>query len=364
LYTIRAIPIGGFVMMGQVEAERDIIKEGTEIGLTLDPAGSVSKIHVKPDEGMVSGTLDCNTLDISGDLQVAILVAGERKVFPVLEDAVYVDSKADRMQQIVTKNRRLDDKPKLQRLVIMAAGALMNFALAWVILLGIGLFVGEPVGTTTELAGVNADAPADLAGLVAGDIILEINDHVLHDGDDIIAAIQSAGDNPVSVVYERDGEQFETIITPINQAGNYVIGISITSLMERSFAGGFRYANAAWRSGFMLIFDTLRMLATGEVGANQLAGPVGVAQMTTQVSMMGLIPLLSFASLININLGIFNLLPFPALDGGHITFIAIEAIIGRPVSPKIQNGIAMVGFIALMGLMLFTTFHDVLRIFD
>jgi len=105
------------------------------------------------------------------------------------------------------------------------------------------------------------------------------------------------------------------------------------------------------------------MLATREVGVDQLSGPVGIAYVTSHFAVQGIMPLLVFASIININLGIFNLLPLPALDGGHITFIIIEAIIGKPVSPKIQHRIAIVGFVLFMGLFVFTFFNDIFRFF-
>ena len=364
LYTIRAVPIGGFVMMGMDESERDIVKEGAEIGLTLDHDGNVVKIHIQPEEGQIATKLISNTLDVANDLQIAVETTGERNVYPVSNEAWYVDSKADREQQIVPSDRRLEAKPKLQRLIIMAAGAVMNFVLAYVLVLIVGAFLGETVGLTNELAVVNQGAPAYEAGLRAGDAILEIDGVAIIDGSLIIDGIQAVGNNEMVVVFQRDDARHETVVIPIEQQlGTYVIGIQIEPIVERSFAGVFRSANTQWRNGAMMIFDTLRMLGTGEVGVDQMAGFVGIAQMTGQVLSLGILPLLVFASLININLGIFNLLPLPALDGGHITFIIIEAIIGKPVSPKIQYRISMVGMILLLGLMVFVTFNDILRIF-
>jgi len=365
LYTIRAIPIGGFVSMGMNESERDLIKEGSEIGLTLDPDGHVVKIHVQPEEGQIMAVLICNTIDVSNDLEIAVEVAGERKIYPVSRDAWYIDSKADHEKQVVPCDRMLESKPKLQRFTIMAAGAVMNFVLAYVLALIIGAIAGEVIGTSSELAIVGSDGPAYVAGLQVGDRILEIDGVIITDGTELRDVIQEVGANEVTIVFERDGLDHETTITPNfdEQRDIYLLDIDIVAYTERSFAGTFRSANRQWRNGAMMIFDTLRMLGTGEVGANQLAGFVGIAQMTGQVASLGILPLLSFASLININLGIFNLLPFPALDGGHITFIIIEAIIGKPVSPKIQHGVAIVGIILLLGLMAYVTFHDVLRIF-
>lgn len=363
LYTIRAIPIGGFVSMGTIEGERDIFPINKEISVSLDSAGVVTKLHFQPENGDVRGLLATPTLEISQNLEVVLIVDGERQVFSVSEEARYVDSAQQRELQIVPESRMLEKKPKLQRLIIMAAGAIMNFVLAYVLVIIVGFGLGEVVGHTNQLSFVNSDGPAYVAGLQADDYILTINGATVFDGDSLTQNIQLAGANPMTVVFERAGVLHETVITPTRQGERYMIGINIGVELERSFAGAFRYANAQWWHGATLIVSTLQMLGTGAVGVNELSGPVGIAYMTSHFAMQGFLPLLVFASLININLGIFNLLPLPALDGGHITFIAVEAIAGKPVSPKIQNRIAMVGFALFMALFVFTFFNDIWRLF-
>jgi len=367
LYTIRALPIGGFVSMGQDEGERDIFKEGSEIGLTLDATGDVISIHFQPEEGQIVGTLVSNTIDVSADLQITIEHAGQRQVYPVSREAFYIDSKADRVLQIVPTDRRIESKPKRQRLVIMAAGAVMNFILAYILVLIIGIFTGEIVGTTVELNTVNPGEPAYIAGLQVGDTITKVDGVTITEGRHISEAIRNADSEEVVIVFERNGQLMETLITPEARDGVYIIGVIIDTIPiigERSLMGVFRTANTRWIEGAMMIVNSLRMLATGEAGAGDLAGVVGIVHMTSEIAMLGFIPLLMFASVININLGIFNLLPFPALDGGHITFIVIEAIIGKPVNAKVQHIVSLVGFGLLMALMLFTVFNDVLRLIN
>ena len=363
LYTIRAIPIGGFVSMGMVEGERDIFKVDTEIGISLDAMGNVSYLHFQPEEGEIRGLLVTPTLEISERLEVVLMVNEERKTFSVNRDARYVDSEQKRELQIVPKDRMLEHQPKLQRLLIMASGAIMNFILAYFLVLIVGAFLGEQVGLTNELEFVNSGAPAYEAGLVAGDLIIDIDGIVIEEGTGIIDAIQLAGSQPMHVTFERNNAVDTVVVTPIEQQGRYVVGIQIMPILDHSIAGAFRYANVQWRNGAALIVTTLQMLGTGEAGVTDLSGPVGIAYMTSQFAVQGILPLLVFASLININLGIFNLLPLPALDGGHITFIAIETIIGKPVSPKIQNAVAIAGFVVFMGLFVFTFFNDIWRLF-
>ena len=366
LYTIRAIPIGGFVSMGTVEGERDIFPMDNEISVTLDAFETVTKFHYQPEDGAVRGILATNTLDISANLEVALMIDGERKVFPVDKEARYLDSEQKRELQIVPSDRMLEKKPKLQRLLIMASGAIMNFILAYVLVVVIGFGFGEPGGMTTHLNMVESGQPAYIAGLQVGDQIVEINGVIITDGNSLTDQIQAVGANELIILFERNGVHNETIVTPVPSDGRYVIGVGISTeigYFTRSIGGAFRYANAEWWGGATLIATTLRNLGTGEVGVNELSGPVGIAYMTSQFAMQGFLPLLWFAALININLGMFNLLPLPALDGGHITFIIIESIIGKPVSPKLQNRVAMVGLMIFMGLFVFTFFNDIWRFF-
>ena len=363
MHKICAIPIGGYVMMGMDEGERDIIKEQTEIGLTLDGDGTVVKIHVQPADGQFGAVLISNTLDVANQLEIAVEVEGERRVYPVSSEMWYVDSKADREQQIVPSDKRLEKKPKRQRFVIMVAGALMNFVLAYVLLLIVNGALGEVVGYSTQLNAIGIDGPAYEAGLLPGDRILQIGQWEVHDFDGLRQAIQDVADNEATIVFERDGVTHEAQITPMTRPGSdaYYLGIDPMNYRERSLMGTFRSANADFVEFSTLIVSTLRMLTTGEAGAGDLAGFVGIAYMTGQVATQGFFSLLAFAALININLAIFNLLPFPALDGGHITFIVIEAIIGKPVNSKIQNAVSIAGMVLLMGLMVFTVFNDVFR---
>jgi len=367
LYTLRAIPIGGFVSMGMLENERDIFKEETEIGLTLDNDGHVIKFHFQPEEGQIAGTVMCNSIDVCTNLEVAIDVAGERKIYPVDRDAWYIDTKADREAKIVPSDKMLEQKTKLQRFIIMASGAVMNFILAYVLALIVGFIGGEVVGMTVEPNVVVPGQPAYIAGLRAGDIIQEIDGIEITEVGDIIGAIQSAGSREIIVVFEREGAINETTMQAVEQDGTYRIGLEGFTIRlitgERSIAGSFREANTRWTEGAMMIVNSLRMLATREIGVDQLAGVVGIVHMTSEVALLGIVNLLLFASVININLGIFNLLPFPGLDGGHITFVGIEAIIGKPVNAKIQQTVSLIGIALLMALMVFTFYNDIRRIF-
>ena len=365
LYTLRAIPIGGFVLMGQDEGERDLIKLDETIGVTLDHFGNVKKIHTKYEEGQIIGLLKTKTDDISRKLTLTLSVNGDYQTFAVDRQCVYVDSSQGREQYIVPTNRRLETKPKLQRLAILASGALMNFVLAFVFVLIVGAALGEPVGTTSQLASVGTDSPAANAGLIAGDRILTINGVSIQSGEELVENIRSTDE--VLIEFERDGQILEAFVTPeateIDGATRHLIGVRLVAYSERSLAGTLRFATGEFRNGFMMIFTTLGMLISGEAGVQDLSGPVGIAYMTTQFAAEGLLMLLVFASLININVGIFNLLPLPALDGGHIFFIGVEAIIGKPVNAKFRNLVQIVGFALFMMLFAFTFFNDILRLF-
>jgi len=277
---------------------------------------------------------------------------------------MYVDLKTQAIQHIAPKHRCLEAKSKFARLATLTAGALMNFLLAFVLVFLVGLR-GEPIGTN-ELALVVEGTPAATVGLQAGDAIIEYNGYTITSADDFLMAIGDTAEE-TTLTFIRGEETHQVEITPnmVDQGGRLVpqIGINFASRFDFSLGYAVEFAVNQFKAGFSMISLTFGMLSSGEAGLSDLAGPVGIAAMTNQIlTTQGIFSLLSFASLININLGIINLLPFPALDGGRIVFVGIEAITRRPVNRKIEGYVHAIGMIFLFSLMIFVTFNDVFRI--
>ena len=132
---------------------------------------------------------------------------------------------------------------------------------------------------------------------------------------------------------------------------------------EKSLLTGFKYSIFKTKEAFVSIFETFRMLfVTKEAGINDLSGPVGIYKMTSTIATYGLTSLLIWVGFLSVNIGIMNLLPFPALDGGRILFVLIEAIIGRPVDRRIEGYIHMTGLLLFFGLFIYVTFNDIIRL--
>jgi regulator of sigma E protease len=246
----------------------------------------------------------------------------------------------------------------MSRIATIAAGATMNFVLAIIVLSIVAFNVGVP---TTTLSGTIDGSPAQESGIQAGDKILAINEIEIKEWQDIVDAINYYGiGSELSVKVERYGS-FETIqVMPVEDEGRVVIGItpeykqSIGSAVKAGFQDTWYFIK--------LMFQFLGMLFQGEVSTNDLAGPIGVINEVGNAAKMGFTNLLYILGFISVNLGFFNLLPIPALDGSKIVFLLIELVRGKPIDPEKEGFIHLVGFVFLISLMLIVTYKDLLRI--
>ena len=365
VYAIRLIPIGGYVAMAGEEAEKDILSLDTEIGLRLSKVGGrVERIYLKPThpEAEVVGKLVA--FNVYDELFIDLEVNGAVLHFDVLEDAFYVDEKQS--QQIAPYSRCLESKSKFARFATMVAGAMMNFVLAFVIMLGVGLAQGEQM-FSNEVATVVENSPASEAGLTQGDVIVDINDMTISNWEDVTSAIAANGDALMRVTVEREGEYKTLDIKPQLMDGSLKIGISPPTepiATERSLGYALNYSIEMNQSYFTMVFDTFKMIfVTNEASISDLSGPVGIFTATSEVATHGIAALFMWVAMLSVNIGILNLLPLPALDGGRIVFVLIEAIIGRPVDRKLEMTIHTVGLLLFFGLFLYVTFNDVFRLF-
>lgn len=253
--------------------------------------------------------------------------------------------------------RSFNNKNIFQKISIIFAGPLMNFILAILLLTGMFMYNGVP-GTTIETTIDNS--PAQQAGIEQGDKILKINDSNIKNWDDIRKTISSSTTNNIKIEVERDGSVLEYNIIPEYENGKKKIGIE--SRYEKGVMSSFKYA--VNQTFFILeqMIDFLGKAITGNVSKDEVAGPVGIINVVGQAADAGMINVVFLAAVISINLGLFNLLPIPALDGGRIIFLLIELIRGKKMDPEREGSIHFVGFVALMLLMVFTIYNDVSRI--
>ena len=259
------------------------------------------------------------------------------------------------------------EKPVLSRMIVILAGSVMNFILPIFLFFSVFFFVGVTEPAPGPLIGAVVEGnPADIAGLKAGDKISAVNGTAVNSWNEFIVIMEKAQvEQPLKITYERDGQAAETELTPIAEknSGRAIIGVQ-TALVT-IYPGLFESIQLAIKR----VIDVISFMISALIdifqspSSAELAGPLGIAQMTGQVAQKGFAALLNFAALLSLNLGIINLLPLPALDGGHFVTLALEAVRGKPLSPKALIYTQKVGVVLLLLLMIFATKNDIVRIF-
>ena len=363
LYTIRILPIGGYVKMAGEDFEPIEVKAGQHVGLRLTEQGTVDRIYFQPDAAkdvQVVGTVD--KFDATHELKIQLLIDEEVRVFHLERDTLLVDQGME--IQIAPHDRTFGAQSVWKRFLAIAAGPAMNFVLAFILLVIVGLVQGTPTNDG-QIGTVQPDSAADEAGLMSGDEIVSIEGQSIQDWIDLRGALADRADTPTEVTFLRDGEEETVTLTPqgVEQNGETVGILGVTNALERSPVKAVTTgAETTWTMS-TLIFSAVGDLVTGQVGVDQLAGPVGIVRMTDEVAASGLVMLLNWTALLSVNLAIFNLLPLPALDGGRLIFLLVEAIRGRPVDPKKEGFVHFIGFALLMILMLIVTWNDIQSFF-
>ena len=255
------------------------------------------------------------------------------------------------------------------RISVIAAGPVFNFILAFIGAFIIICFVGvdKPV-----IGTVNAGTPAAEAGLQAGDEIVKINDKNIHIFKDISTYNQFHQGQTMKIVYKRNGEKNTVSVTPEkNDSGYYLIGITSSNYVKTNVFETAAYSAYNVKYWINLTIDSLKQLVTGRIGVDQLSGPVGIVSAvdtTYKESKSGgalliFLNLLQMTILLSANLGVMNLLPLPALDGGRLVFLIVEVIRGKRVPPEKEGYVHLAGMALFLCLMVFVMYNDIRRIF-
>ena len=268
----------------------------------------------------------------------------------------------------IPKDRQMCNKGFFSRFMVLFAGAFFNFIFAFVILFVSALIWGA-TSTKPFIGDVSPEYPAYAAGLEAGDLVLSINGEEIDNWDRGLVMLQTTkGEAVVFKVQKADGRIEEYTVEPklvTDEDGNesYKFGISTAYEKEYGFVKSLNYAVNKTISLLGSMWDTIKYLFNGKVGVNQLSGPVGIFSIVDSQAEQGIEAVLYLVAYLSINVGLINLLPFPAFDGGRILFLFIEKIFRRPVSKKVENIIHSIGFFLIIGLLIFVTFNDILRLF-
>jgi len=268
----------------------------------------------------------------------------------------------------IPDDRKLYNKPVWQRFIIMVAGATFNFIFAFVLLFVMALIYGS-ASMKPVIANVVEGNPADIAGVEVGDTIVSIDGQKTHSWSEVQLYISMSDGEALDFVLKgTDGNKREVTITPEvveDTEGNksYLVGIALDSTKKTGFVNAIKYAVETTGYLFRLMFITLEQLFTGGVGVNDLSGPVGIYTVVSDQAKQGFENLMYLAAYLSVNVGVINLIPFPAFDGGRVLFLIIEKIRKKPVKAKTEALVNSIGFCLLILLMIVVTFNDILRLF-
>ncbi|MCZ4248657.1 RIP metalloprotease RseP [Bacillus amyloliquefaciens] len=367
VYTIRLLPVGGFVRMAGEDPEMIEVKPGYTVGLLFNKDDEVEKVIINQKEKYPDALIvEVETADLEHEMKITGYEQGkedELSGFTVSQTSFFIVDGEE--VQIAPYNRQFGSKPVWQRIKAIAAGPIMNFILAYVILVMLGFIQGVP-SNQPELGKLTDNGRAAAAGLKEGDYIQSINGEKMRSWTDIVTAVKDNPGKKIDVAVKRDGKSFHISVTPeaVKDENKKTIGrFGSYAPTEKGLLSSFSYGAVTAFTIAKEVLTTFGNLITGQFNLNMLAGPVGIYDMTDQVAKTGIINLLRFAAFLSINLGIVNLLPIPALDGGRLLFLFIEAIRGKPINRDKEAFVVFIGVAFLMLLMLVVTWNDIQRLF-
>lgn len=325
-YSLRALPVGGFVALeGEESPESQQAEREERSDLEERPLSQRSGADSSPDGGA---------------------------------------SKEEEISRPTGKP--LNEAPVWQRALIMAAGACMNFLLGFVVMAILLTAQNEPI-TSRVIYAVEDGALCGQTGLEAGDKVLAVNGRRCFVANDMLYELMRTEDYSASFTVLRDGKkvelprvQFDTWQDEDGET-HMSLGFTVYGIKKTPV----NVIKEAWNSVLYygrIIFTSLMDLLRGRESINDLSGPVGIVTAIGQAASYGWQDLLELLALITVNVGIFNLLPFPALDGGKVVFLLIEGVTGHAVPEKIQSGLTLAAFALLFALMIFATYNDIVRL--
>ena len=250
-----------------------------------------------------------------------------------------------------------------KRMLIVIAGGFMNILLGFILMFV--LVFSQKTLISNKIGAFNENAMSE-GKLMIGDTVVKVDGTRVHTGNEVVYEIMNKGDKPIDVVVIRDGERVtvEEVSFPNFSDSGVIFGDCDFRMYadEETFGNYIKHSYFRSVSTVKMVFDSLINLVSGKYGMEAVSGPVGVTEVVGEAAQSSLPTLLYVITVISINLGVFNLLPFPALDGGRFAFLALEGVRGKPVDKRIEAYVNFAGLIILFTFMAFVTFKDVIKL--
>ncbi|HEM4290541.1 TPA: RIP metalloprotease RseP [Streptococcus suis] len=365
LYTIRILPLGGYVRMAGWGEDKTEIKTGSPASLSLNEAGVVTRINLSGKQlDSLSLPMNVTSFDFEEKLEITGLVLEESKTYTVDHDATIVEEDGTEVR-IAPLDVQYQNATVWGRLMTNFAGPMNNFILGILIFILLFFMQGGVANPSSNAVSITEGGALQAAGVVTGDKILSVNGNTTDSYTEVATIISKAATDATTapsfdLVVEHDGKTRHVSVTAEQVDGAYRIGIS--PILKTGFVdkivGGFQEAGA---TALRVVTALKNLIANFDV--KQLGGPVAIYKVSSQAAEFGLVSVLGLMAALSINLGIFNLIPIPALDGGKIVMNILEAIRRKPLKPETESYITLAGVAVMVVLMIVVTWNDIIRVF-
>lgn len=373
-YTVRLLPIGGYVRMASKDMEVNPLNAGMRINIKLNNNDEITHILLDDKHNFQNvEEIEVVESDISEKMYVTGLKLSDNSevTYRFSEECYFVED--SELERIAPLSGRFESKSVWQRFITLFAGPLFNFLLAFVLFTI--LFIIQGKATDQPIVGtVVDDTPAAEINLQEGDRINSIDGQTVDSWNHMTQLIQQGEGNSQELVIESDGETRTETLQPIVDSTELPDGtvqerliIGVGAYFETGIIQPIWWGIQQTVSSMSLIFElVVNMIGTifaGTFSFDMLNGPVGIYKVTETVASQGILVLMNFTALLSVNLGIMNLLPIPALDGGRILFVLYEGIFRKPLNRKVELNIQLAGVLFVLVIMVLVTWNDIKTFF-
>ena len=363
-YTIRILPLGGYVRMAGWSDDTTEIKTGTPVSLTLADDGKVKRINLSGKKlDQTALPMQVTQFDFEDKLFIKGLVLDEEKTFSVDHDATVVEADGTEVR-IAPLDVQYQNATIWGKIITNFAGPMNNFILGVVVFWILIFLQGGVRDIQTNNFHIMSQGALAKVGVPETAQITKIGSHNISNWEDLIQAVEADTKNQTApildVTISENGSEKQVSVSPEESEGRYLLGVQpgIKSDFLSMFVGGFTTAaNSA-----LSILSALKNLIF-QPDLNKLGGPVAIFKASSDAAKNGLENVLYFLATISINIGIFNLIPIPALDGGKIVLNILEAIRRKPLKQEIETYVTLAGVVIMVVLMIAVTWNDIMRLF-